>query len=82
MQQPAYVNAAEIQTYSTLEEGNMVIIRFLYREPKLQKPETLNRPGPLVFVGPAVLMPRKSAEAFLKRFLGFMAVQNEHKKGV
>ena len=82
MSVPLYVNFAEIVTYGSKEEGNLVMMRFLYKEPNLQVENTFNRPYPLVFPGPAVLMPRKTAKDFLKKFLGFMANQDEHTKEV
>ena len=80
---PVYVNHAEILTWGNKDEGDSVIIRFAYKEPQLSEEivKAIGRPYPLNFGGPAVIMPRNIAKDFLKRFLGFMAVQDEHGVG-
>jgi hypothetical protein len=81
MSAPIYVNKAEILTYGSKEEGDLVVIRYFYLEPKLKSidyPKLLGRPGPNAYSTMAVIMPRRVAKDFLKKFLGFMAREDEH----
>jgi hypothetical protein len=69
---------AEVQMYKTDDEGEMILMRFLYKE---QKIKNSTRPNPLIFPGPCVIMPKHVAKDFLKKFLGFIAKHDEFHLG-
>ena len=81
MVSPVYCNEVEINTIYTATDGDLVELRFFYQHPPM--PEGLQVQTsfpifPLTF-GPVVIMPRQMAKDMLKRFLTFMAQQDEAK---
>ena len=76
---PTYCNQVEINTLHTKEDGDMVELRFFFQHPPISKDQAELSPFPAfpVTFGPVVIMPRGIAKHMLKKFLTFMAVQDE-----
>jgi len=73
---PQYCNNVEILTFCTREGEHMVLFRYYFHEPTRKRQED---GGPMVMnCGPVIIMPRVVAKGVLKKFLIFMAQQDEH----
>ena len=75
---PYYCNEVEICASRAIKE-DVIVLRFYYKEPKIQegKPNNLKRPYPMVFPGPAVCMSRARMKDMFKKFLTWMAEEDE-----